>query len=81
MTVVSGDSLGRVMFWDGRTGVMLQSLTTHDADVLAVVVDHSGTGVFASGIDHKVVHLQSVAVDAQTLAPGQEPVCFKKLLK
>lgn len=60
---MSGDSLGRVMFWDGRTGTLLQSMTTHDADVLALVVDQDGTGVFASGVDHKIVHLRNITVD------------------
>ncbi|CAN0483380.1 unnamed protein product, partial [Ectocarpus sp. 12 AP-2014] len=35
-TVVSGDSCGRVQVWDGLTGTQLQSLTTHEADVLCL---------------------------------------------
>lgn len=40
--------------WDGLTGTQLQSLTTHEADVLCLCVTEGQTGIFASGCDGKV---------------------------
>lgn len=37
-TIVSGDSLGGVRFWDGKTGTEMQSFRNHGADVLCVAV-------------------------------------------
>lgn len=40
--------------WDGLTGTQLQSLTTHEADVLCLCVSEAQTEIFASGCDGKV---------------------------
>lgn len=40
--------------WDGLTGTQLQSLTTHEADVLCLCVSEGQTEIFASGCDGKV---------------------------
>jgi U3 small nucleolar RNA-associated protein 4 len=37
-TIVSGDSLGMVKFWDSRTATQLQSFQAHGADVLCLTV-------------------------------------------
>jgi U3 small nucleolar RNA-associated protein 4 len=37
-TVISGDSLGMVKFWDSRTCTQLQSFEAHGADVLCLVI-------------------------------------------
>eukprot|EP00903_Cladosiphon_okamuranus_P017749 g16338.t1 len=57
-TVISGDSYGRVQVWDGLTGTQLQSLSTHEADVLCLCVSEAQTEIFASGCDGKVVSLE-----------------------
>ncbi|KAI9460248.1 WD40 repeat-like protein [Lactarius psammicola] len=53
-TIISGDSLGMVKFWDSRTCTQLQSFEAHSADVLCLVVGPEGTSVYTSGIDQKV---------------------------
>ncbi|KAH9049447.1 WD40 repeat-like protein [Lactarius hengduanensis] len=53
-TIISGDSLGMVKFWDSRTCTQLQSFEAHGADVLCLVVGSEGTSVYTSGIDQKV---------------------------
>ena len=64
-TVVSGDSLGHIQFWDGRpgSGVLMQSFAvfTRGADVLALAATDDEDAVFASGVDHRVVQLRRVA--------------------
>ncbi|KAG5456351.1 MAG: WD40-repeat-containing domain protein, partial [Olpidium bornovanus] len=67
-TVVSGDSLGHVKFWDLRMGVLRQSISSHAADVLCLAVGRDSTTVFSSGVDrvvnrYKVVEVQD-ALDA-----------------
>ena len=59
-TVVSGDSLGHVQFWDGDSGTLVQSFdqNDHKADVLALTVTHDESRVFASGVDSRVVCIQ-----------------------
>lgn len=37
-TIVSGDSMGNIKFWDGVMGTQLQSFKTHKADVLCLTV-------------------------------------------
>ncbi|KAF9919581.1 U3 small nucleolar RNA-associated protein [Linnemannia zychae] len=51
--IVSGDSLGHVKFWDGTTMTMIQSFSSHGADVLCLAVSRDGTTVFSSGVDRK----------------------------
>lgn len=57
-TLVSGDSLGSVQFWDGATGTLRQSVALHEADVLAIEASPAGDMVFASGVDSKLVCLR-----------------------
>ena len=53
-TIVSGDSLGQVTFWDGKFGTMLAKFNTSGADVLALESSRDGSMVFASGIDPRI---------------------------
>ena len=59
-TLVSGDSLGHVQFWDGNTGTLLCSFDHNDnkADVLALDVASDECKVFASGVDSRVVCIE-----------------------
>ncbi|CAI2171483.1 5416_t:CDS:10 [Funneliformis geosporum] len=52
-TIVSGDSLGHVCFWEGTFGTMKQKLGAHDADVLCLASNLNGTAIYSSGIDRK----------------------------
>lgn len=38
-TIISGDSLGMVKFWDSRTCTQLQTFKAHGADVLCMAID------------------------------------------
>ncbi|KAG1715787.1 hypothetical protein ID866_1363 [Astraeus odoratus] len=54
-TIVSGDSLGTVKFWDSMTCTETHSFTAHSADVLCLTIGSDGTTVFTSGVDQKIV--------------------------
>ena len=72
-TVVSGDSLGHVQFWDGHTGTMLYSFDQNDnkADVLSLDITQDQRKVFASGVDSRVVCIECVVPPDQERRPGE----------
>ncbi|GAA5858707.1 hypothetical protein JCM1840_006524 [Sporobolomyces johnsonii] len=61
-TVVSGDSMGNVKFWDGEMGTQSQSFRAHKADVLCLALGSDGTSLFTSGVDQKTVEFRLVTV-------------------
>ncbi|KAI5898640.1 WD40 repeat-like protein [Schizophyllum commune H4-8] len=67
-TIISGDSLGAVKFWDSRTCTQLQSFRAHGADVLCHAIGPNGTTVFTSGVDQKVAQFTLVRASA----PGKD---------
>ncbi|KAI0005474.1 WD40-repeat-containing domain protein [Russula compacta] len=69
-TIISGDSLGMVKFWDSRTCTQLQSFEAHGADVLCLVVGPDGTSVYTSGIDQKVTQFTLI----ESLSPKDNSV-------
>lgn len=58
MTLVSGDSRGRTIFWNGKQGTQIKSFQMHQADVLCLAVHQDEKQVFSSGVDPKVVQFQ-----------------------
>ena len=61
-TVVSGDSMGNIQFWDGNAGTLLESFehNQNNGDVYDVVVNLEQNKVMASGVDSKVVCIERV---------------------
>jgi len=59
-SLVSGDSLGHIQFWDGNTGAIVTSFNhnTRKADVLDLDVSKNQLKVFASGVDARVVCIE-----------------------
>ncbi|KAI0296605.1 WD40 repeat-like protein [Russula brevipes] len=65
-TIISGDSLGMVKFWDSRTCTQLQSFEAHGADVLCLMIGPDGTSVYTSGVDQKVTQFSVVKSSSST---------------
>jgi U3 small nucleolar RNA-associated protein 4 len=65
-TMVSGDSLGYVRFWDAQTCTQLQSYQLHNADVLCLAVGPEGRSVYSAGVDQKICQFSRVEVTAST---------------
>lgn len=67
LTVISGDSRGRITVWDGKLGVQVESFPVLKADVLAVAVNEEETMFCCSGIDPiiKIFQLTPVKKDNQ----------------
>ncbi|KAJ3120006.1 U3 small nucleolar RNA-associated protein 4 [Nowakowskiella sp. JEL0407] len=59
-TLVSGDSMGMVGFWDPATGTLKQAIKSHLADILCLVASKDGTTIYSSGIDRKVIQYRMV---------------------
>lgn len=78
-TVITGDALGAVQFWDGRTGTLLSSTSAHAADVLSLTAVPSlaagmPESVVSCSADGKVAHFQQVAASAQSSAAVKHTV-------
>ncbi|KIK71282.1 hypothetical protein GYMLUDRAFT_90263 [Collybiopsis luxurians FD-317 M1] len=59
-TIVSGDSLGMVKFWDSRTCTQMQSFQAHGADVLCLTVGPDGSVAYSSGVDQKLIQFSRI---------------------
>ncbi|KAG9223033.1 hypothetical protein PLEOSDRAFT_1074877 [Pleurotus ostreatus PC15] len=59
-TIISGDSLGNVKFWDSRTCTQIQSFPAHGADVLCLICGPDGGTVYTSGVDQKVTQFSFI---------------------
>lgn len=51
--IVSGDSTGTVMFWDGKHYSLVQRIQGHVADILDLVVSADGETVISGGMDRR----------------------------
>lgn len=51
LTIISGDSRGRITIWDGKVGAQVDTFTALKADVLSVAVNEDETMFSCSGID------------------------------
>ncbi|PIL29590.1 hypothetical protein GSI_08226 [Ganoderma sinense ZZ0214-1] len=69
-TIVSGDSMGTVKFWDSITCTQLQSFQGHAADVLCLIVGPDGTVVYTSGVDQKVAQYSYVKTSHSSTSPS-----------
>lgn len=78
-TLVAGNSLGQVQFWNSCTGTLQQTIfqTNQTADVLTVAVNPSETKVFCSGVDSRVVCIERLGTGLEgtewKLASVQRP--------
>ncbi|TIA87453.1 hypothetical protein E3P99_03164 [Wallemia hederae] len=66
-TIVSGDSLGNVIFWDKQSSSQISSFRAHEADVLTTCVSSDGKTVFTGGIDQRVSQFTKVSVSEDRL--------------
>ncbi|KAL1952190.1 hypothetical protein VTO73DRAFT_1339 [Trametes versicolor] len=69
-TIVSGDSMGNVKFWDPKTCTQLQSFQGHAADVLCLTIGSDDTAVYTSGVDQKVTQFSYVKTSRSDTNPS-----------
>ena len=56
----AGSSDGNISIFDTKFGVISQQLKTHEGDILTLEKNSSGTTVYVSGVDSKIVSIQKV---------------------
>ncbi|PLW15946.1 hypothetical protein PCANC_16478 [Puccinia coronata f. sp. avenae] len=66
-TIISGDSIGNVHFWDAKSCSRRQTIRAHRADVLCIVASPDGQSIFTSGVDQKTCQM---TLNVQTLKTG-----------
>lgn len=54
-TILSGDSTGELKIWDSRYFSLAQRLKTHNADILDIATNASGTMILTCGVDRRTV--------------------------
>ena len=59
-TIVSGDSLATISFWDPRTCTMTQYIKSHASDILALTSNEAGTVIFSAGVDRNLIQYKQV---------------------
>ncbi|XP_014781965.1 U3 small nucleolar RNA-associated protein 4 homolog [Octopus bimaculoides] len=67
LTVVSGDSQGRITFWDGKYGTELMSFFSHRADILCLAVSKDEKTVVCSGVDPKLIWFELLSEETDGL--------------
>ncbi|KAL6304216.1 WD40 repeat-like protein [Sparassis latifolia] len=67
-TIVSGDSMGMVKFWDPVTCTQMESFHGHAADVLCLTIGPEGTVVYTSGVDQKITQFSYIKISRSEMS-------------
>ncbi|KAJ3027734.1 UNVERIFIED_CONTAM: U3 small nucleolar RNA-associated protein [Siphonaria sp. JEL0065] len=59
-TLVSGDSIGAVSFFDNESNTLIKSIKSHYADVLCLAGGSNGEVLYSSGVDRRVIQYKLV---------------------
>jgi U3 small nucleolar RNA-associated protein 4 len=60
-TILSGDSAGDLKIWDSNNYSLVQRLHCHEADILDIATNASGTTVITGGADRRTVAYKNIA--------------------
>ncbi|CAH0729798.1 unnamed protein product, partial [Brenthis ino] len=58
--VVSGDSMGRLTFWDSTLGDQIESYKTHKSNILSIAVSDDEKSIYCSGVDPVIINFVKV---------------------
>lgn len=59
-TVVSGDSYGRLTFWDSNLGDQIESYKSHKSNILSIAVSDDESSLYCSGTDPVIMNFVKV---------------------
>lgn len=62
LTIISGDSRGKLSIWDGKLGALVESYQSHRADVLSLVVSENKDVIYCAGVDPNIVSYVKVNI-------------------
>ncbi|XKL63463.1 hypothetical protein PGB90_005827 [Kerria lacca] len=63
-TIISGDSRGKITFWDGNRGLHIDSHQSHKAAVLSVCLNSEQSKVYCAGVDPVIASFEKINVRA-----------------
>jgi len=69
---VTGDSNGRINFYNGKLGALVQSIRKHKRDILTIAASKNERMVFASGVDPLVLAYENIRVGESDFEGKQE---------
>lgn len=59
-TIISGDSRGKLCFWDGNNGVSIATYQSHKADILSLCLAEDQNIVYCAGVDPLIASYERV---------------------
>ncbi|KAB0796828.1 hypothetical protein PPYR_10889 [Photinus pyralis] len=62
LTIVSGDSRGKLTMYDGKVGAQIESFQSHKADILSLCVSAGEDSIYCAGVDSNIVNYVKVKV-------------------
>lgn len=65
LTIISGDSRGKLTFWDGKLGAQVESYQSHRADVLALTLSNDKRTLYCAGVDPLIVSYVKIHVKGE----------------
>ncbi|KAG8229179.1 hypothetical protein J437_LFUL001051, partial [Ladona fulva] len=64
LTVISGDSRGKLTFWDGKLGCCIKSYQSHKADILTLCLSEDGKSVYCAGVDPLITNFEKIKMQS-----------------
>lgn len=61
-TIISGDSRGKLTFWDGKIGSQIESYQSHKADILALCLSQSESSLYCAGVDPNIINYEKISI-------------------
>lgn len=61
-TIISGDSRGKLTFWDGKVGAQIESYQSHRSDILTICLSESENSLYCAGVDPNIILYEKIIV-------------------
>ncbi|XP_057664279.1 U3 small nucleolar RNA-associated protein 4 homolog [Diorhabda carinulata] len=61
-TIISGDSRGKLTFWDGKIGAQIESYQSHKADILTICLSSNQSSLYCAGVDPNIINYEKITI-------------------
>ncbi|KAJ8924814.1 hypothetical protein NQ315_000968 [Exocentrus adspersus] len=61
-TIITGDSRGKLTFWDGKVGAQLESYQSHNADILTMCLSEDESSLCCAGVDPNILNYERISI-------------------
>ncbi|XP_034249817.1 U3 small nucleolar RNA-associated protein 4 homolog [Thrips palmi] len=69
-TIISGDSRGKISFWNGHSGINTETYQTHTADVLCLALSEDQSTLYCSGVDPVIATFTRISIRSSVQQNG-----------